>query len=365
MAGGIFINYRRDDAGSTAGRLRDRLAQVFGPDKLFMDVDNIPAGADFADYLNAQVATCDVFLAVLGPNWVSAKDETGRRRIDNPDDFVTIEIQAALARGIRVIPVTVDGASLPKAGELPNCLKPLVRRQAVEVRNHQFGRDVDALIEDVRATFRGHVRQSGRLVAAVAVLLLLAGGSALYYFAKAPTWGLWRPKPESQRALEPMTVVSVPHTSEVAASYTRYISSGLGLTVTYPNNILTLNTTAEKERRLTLLDVNGHALVTITKTNLPDHKDVRKGRQQEYSELTKSNYSVTYEAPENDMNWGNWYVLSGIGFGTEFYFRRWYLDDSVVSMEFRYPKELTPLFDNIIDNMTHKLEFSAQPGLQP
>ena len=70
----------------------------------------------------------------------------------------------------------------------------------------------------------------------------------------------------------------------------------------------------------------------------------------------KSNYSVTYAAPEDDQNWGNWYVLSGIGFGTEFYFRRWYLDDSVVSMEFRYPKQLTPLFDDIVATITHKLE---------
>ena len=228
MAGSIFINYRRD-AGGTAGRLRDRLAQVFGPDKLFMDVDNIPAGADFVDYLNAQVATCDVFLVVLGPNWIDAKDETGRRRIDNPDDFVTIEIQAALARSIRVIPVTVDGAHLPKASELPDRLRPLVRRQAVEVRNHQFGRDVDALIEDVRATFRGHLRQSRRLVTATAVLLLLAGGSALYYLAEAPAWRPWQSKPESPRAFDPKPVVSAPHALEVVPSYTRYVTADLGL----------------------------------------------------------------------------------------------------------------------------------------
>ena len=75
-----------------------RLAQTFGRENLFMDVDHIPAGVDFVDYLPSQVAACDVFLAVIGPNWLDAKDDDGRRRFDNPDDFVTIEIAAALAR---------------------------------------------------------------------------------------------------------------------------------------------------------------------------------------------------------------------------------------------------------------------------
>ena len=79
-------------------------------------------------------------LVVIGPNWLNAKDESGGRRLDNPDDFVAIEIAAALARGIRVIPVLVDGARMPKAGELPDLLKPLVRRQAAEVRHAHFGR---------------------------------------------------------------------------------------------------------------------------------------------------------------------------------------------------------------------------------
>jgi hypothetical protein len=104
MAGKIFINYRREDSISTAGRLYDRLAQTFGRNNLFMDVDHIPAGVDFVEYLNSQVAACDVFLAVIGPNWLDAQDDDGRRRFDNPDDFVTIEIAAALERKIRVIP---------------------------------------------------------------------------------------------------------------------------------------------------------------------------------------------------------------------------------------------------------------------
>ena len=147
MAGKIFINYRRDDLSSTAGRLHDRLAQTFGRKNLFMDVDHVPAGVDFVEHLHRQVAACDVFLAIIGPNWLDAKDGDGRRRFDNPDDFVTVEIAAALARNIRVIPVLVDGARMPKADKLPDAIKPLVRRNAVEVRNTNFGRDAEALAE--------------------------------------------------------------------------------------------------------------------------------------------------------------------------------------------------------------------------
>lgn len=146
MAGKIFINYRRDDSIGMAGRLHDRLAQTFARDSLFMDVDNIPAGRDFADYLNSQVAACDTMLTVIGPNWLTVKDENGQRRLDNSEDFVVIEIAAALARNIPVVPVLVDGARMPKASELPDSLKPLVRRQAVEMRHAHFGKDAEALI---------------------------------------------------------------------------------------------------------------------------------------------------------------------------------------------------------------------------
>ena len=92
MAGKIFINYRREDSIATAGRLADRLTDTFGRDNLFMDVDNIPVGINFDEYLKSQVAACDVVLSVIGPNWLNAKDETNQRRLDKPDDFVAIEL---------------------------------------------------------------------------------------------------------------------------------------------------------------------------------------------------------------------------------------------------------------------------------
>jgi hypothetical protein len=173
--GKIFINYRRDDSIGTAGRLHDRLAQSFGRDQLFMDVDHIPAGVDFVEHLRSQVAQCDVFLAIIGPNWLQAKNEQGRRRLEDPEDFVAVEIASALARDIRVIPVLVDGARIPRADKLPDTIKLLVRRNGVELRNAQFGRDTETLIERVRealglqadrgeATARGHELLDGKTV---------------------------------------------------------------------------------------------------------------------------------------------------------------------------------------------------------
>jgi hypothetical protein len=179
MTGTIFINYRREDSINTAGRLYDRLSQTFGRKNIFMDVDHIPAGVDFEAHLNSQIAACEIALVVIGPRWLEVKDESGGRRLDNPDDFVTIEIARALARNIRVIPVLVEGARMPKASELPDLLKALARRQAVEVRQLHFGRDAEALVERVNEALKGELGRQrpwrGKAIAgaAAAVLLLL------------------------------------------------------------------------------------------------------------------------------------------------------------------------------------------------
>jgi hypothetical protein len=149
MAGKIFINYRREDSGHVAGRLHDHLAQAFGRDQIFMDVNNIPVGEDFVAHLNSQVAACDVLLAVIGRKWLKAKDKRGQR-LHQPDDFVAIEIAAAITRKIRVIPVLVDGARMPTESELPASLKVLARRQAFEVPLTNFPQHVEALVARMR-----------------------------------------------------------------------------------------------------------------------------------------------------------------------------------------------------------------------
>ena len=127
MTGGVFISYRRDDSAASAGRVYDRLARRLGAENVFFDVDNIPPGVDFVDVLSERVGKCDALVAVIGRDWTSAAGKDNRRRLDDPNDFVRIEIEAALTRGVRVIPVLVEGAAMPGADELPESLKKLAR----------------------------------------------------------------------------------------------------------------------------------------------------------------------------------------------------------------------------------------------
>lgn len=145
MNGTIFISYRRGEDSGAAGRLYDRLENTFGAGRLFMDVDNIPPGEDFVGVLQRQVAACDVLLAVIGRNWLRARDDGGRPRLENPDDFVRIEIASGLSQGKRVIPVLVDEARMPIAGELPEDLTPLARRNAVRIAHDRFKDDAERL----------------------------------------------------------------------------------------------------------------------------------------------------------------------------------------------------------------------------
>jgi tetratricopeptide (TPR) repeat protein len=204
MASTIFINYRRDDSTSFAGRLHDRLAQAFGHKNIFMDVDHISAGVDFVAHLNRQVSACKILLVVMGANWLNAKDEAGQLRLHQPDDFVAIEIAAALVRDIRVIPVLVDGAKMPKVSELPETLKLLARRQAVEVRQQHFGRDAEALVERIREALGGPVtlrggRSKAWAGAAMAAALLIVGWSGYALQQKSQTTELAAQQRETDR----------------------------------------------------------------------------------------------------------------------------------------------------------------------
>jgi TIR domain/Putative peptidoglycan binding domain len=202
MTGNIFISYRRDESSHVAGRLHERLAQTFGRDNIFMDVDNIPPGVDFVTHLNNKVAACDVMLAVIGPTWLMAKNKAGKRRLYQSKDFVAIEVGAALARDIRVIPVLVDGARMPQASELPDALKPLARRQAVEVRHEHFGKDAEALLARMRGS---RWRRLGALAAGAAVALLLVGVGVYQYF------GPGKPQERTKAAVETQAADKVPN----------------------------------------------------------------------------------------------------------------------------------------------------------
>ena len=121
----ILISYRREDSADVTGRIYDRLIQQFGRESVFKDVDSIPLGVDFRIYLDEQVAKCEVFLAVIGRDWMKNLGSTGKTRLDDPRDFVRIEIESALKRQIPVIPVLVSGATIPLAERLPASLQDL------------------------------------------------------------------------------------------------------------------------------------------------------------------------------------------------------------------------------------------------
>jgi hypothetical protein len=144
-ADGIFICYRREDGGWPAGWLYDRLVARFGSGRVFKDVDSIEPGDDFADVISNAVGSCAVLLAVIGPDWLQAAGESGRR-LDDSTDFVRLEIEAALARGVRVVPVLVGHAQMPRSEQLPSSLSKLTTRHAVELSHAGFDRDLGPLM---------------------------------------------------------------------------------------------------------------------------------------------------------------------------------------------------------------------------
>ncbi|HSL45639.1 MAG TPA: toll/interleukin-1 receptor domain-containing protein [Anaerolineales bacterium] len=145
--GPIFISYRRSDSADITGRIYDRLVDEFGRDPIFKDVDSIPLGVDFKEYLDQKVSECRVLLAVIGDRWVDARDAAGRKRLDDPEDFVRIEIESALRRDIPVIPLLVRGVQMPSEVDLPAGLQELVYRNGIPVRpDPDFHRDMDRLV---------------------------------------------------------------------------------------------------------------------------------------------------------------------------------------------------------------------------
>jgi hypothetical protein len=149
MTGQIFISYRRDDAAPWARLFYTSLFNHFPQSLIFMDVDTIKPGADFVEAIETSVGSCDVLIAVIGRSWLTSSDEEGSRRLDNPDDLVRLEIATALKRGIRVIPVLVEGAFMPRSDQLPDDLKALVRRNALEVSHNRFEADAERMIAEV------------------------------------------------------------------------------------------------------------------------------------------------------------------------------------------------------------------------
>ena len=147
----IILSYRREDSAGVTGRIFDRLSQEFGTDRVFMDIDSMPAGVDFHDHLQAILADCGALLVVIGKSWRSQRKGQPARIMD-PDDWVRIEVETALERSIPVVPLLIDGASLPGRDQLPESLWPLLRRNALPVDSgRDFHAQLSRLVRDLNA----------------------------------------------------------------------------------------------------------------------------------------------------------------------------------------------------------------------
>ena len=153
----IFISYRREDSAGWTGRLVDRLKERFGSESIFIDIDTIEPGADFTEALRKAVESCDTLLAMVGPRWVSVTDKTGKPRLHDPSDWVRVEIAAALTRKIRVIPVLVGGATMPRTEFLPDDLDGFAQRQAHELSDRRWTYDVEQLIKVLSSDIQRHI----------------------------------------------------------------------------------------------------------------------------------------------------------------------------------------------------------------
>ena len=146
----IFISYRRDNSRYITDRIYDRLVQRFGANHVFKDIDSIPLGVDFRQHIDMAVAKCNFFLAVIGEDWLSADEKVGKNRLHDFSDFVRIELESALERGIPVIPLFVQNATMPSKKDMPGSLEPLIYRNGISIRpDPDFHNDMDRLIQAI------------------------------------------------------------------------------------------------------------------------------------------------------------------------------------------------------------------------
>ncbi|OAI38828.1 hypothetical protein AYO40_06325 [Planctomycetaceae bacterium SCGC AG-212-D15] len=190
----IFISYRREDSEDVAGRICDRLGAHFGPPNVFMDIDTIPFGVDFRKHIADAVSKCDVLLAVIGKDWLEARHregpKAGQRRLDDPADFVRIELQAGLERNIPVIPVLVGKAGMPGEQHLPDVLKNLAWLNAAEVRSgRDFHDHMERLIHGIDKIHAASGPRPGEIVT----------NSIGMTFAWIPPGTFWMGSPDNER----------------------------------------------------------------------------------------------------------------------------------------------------------------------
>ena len=201
--GSVFISYRREDSQGEARALFQDLVARLGRDAVFMDVDSIALGRDFRDVLQERLATCDLMLVLIGREWLAGKDSTGRRRLDNPDDFVRLEIAAALKRKIPTTPLLLQGAQMPTAEQLPGDINDLAYRNGFELSHNRWESDVQELVKRLGLSSAGGVTPPIPGIAKIpGKSWLAAAGFVAVAFAVAAAAYLYRSKGSVDKRVE-------------------------------------------------------------------------------------------------------------------------------------------------------------------
>jgi hypothetical protein len=191
MTGKIFISYRREDASGDARSIEQHLRQALGKQHVFFDIDSIERGKDFRVTLRDYLERTKVLLAIMGPSWIALTDGEGKRRLDDPADYVRMEIGSALRSNIRVIPVLIQGARMPYAEDLPEDIREIAFRQAANITHSNFSSDVGALERDIRNILglsppeTAHVSRAQNGALAISIMLSLIGGVLLAFAMQA------------------------------------------------------------------------------------------------------------------------------------------------------------------------------------
>jgi hypothetical protein len=234
---GVFISYRREDSSGYAGRLFDILSVRFGRDNTYMDLDTIKGGDNFEAVIEDKIGQCDALLAVIGERWSTITTDDGRRRLDMPGDFVRLEIGKALARGVRVIPVLVGGASMPRKDDLPEDLRPLCLHQAMDLRDAHFHADSDLLIDllgqtlpvDNRSQKLKSVRTTAKIAFVAVAALVLAAVPLFRHWSPA---GQAPPDAAGQTRVVPIDRPTAKGPTNVAGKWTATVKYDWGDTYT-------------------------------------------------------------------------------------------------------------------------------------
>lgn len=324
----VFISYAREDREQAA-----ELAQLLEKHGYEVWWDwRLVGGTNYREIIGGKLKEARKVIVIWSANSTSSA-------------FVIDEAQEAKDAG-KLIPITID-ASRPPMGFRDVHTLSVNKFQAVSEA-------IVAAIEDrpadqpfrPRGFLDGHTLQRRHLgryaaLAALAIALIAIGlVAARFLFDRGST------------SVEPV--------------YTIYKSAEVGVTLLFPNNILSLDTTERLERRLTIRDGQGRALIRIARTPFAGERDVKVARGNEVEQLKKLNFTITYMAPEKEANWKDWYVVSGVSNDTKIYYRRWFCTDSIVSMEFVFPSAITPLFEKLIPTMTREFSYDATaPKLTP